>query len=143
MSVNVSTMQSIAARTQMVLDRMAFEKVCPFQQSDHPCKSFRRGAALPSCCWHRILDPTRDEQRRMPVLMWSLGDLVRALLKLPIGQDVTEGGPKRTHLVAGAGSGRLLRCRGGGAGGAARETDGGGGARARHASGPHAQDRHQ
>jgi Mg-chelatase subunit ChlI len=27
MSVNVTTMQNIAARTQMVLDRMAFEKV--------------------------------------------------------------------------------------------------------------------
>jgi magnesium chelatase subunit I len=27
MSVNVSTMQDIAARTRMVLDRMAFEKV--------------------------------------------------------------------------------------------------------------------
>ena len=29
MSVNVVTMQDIAARTQMVLDRMAFEKVQP------------------------------------------------------------------------------------------------------------------
>ena len=30
MSVNVYTMQDIASRTRMVLDRMAFEKVCPF-----------------------------------------------------------------------------------------------------------------
>ena len=29
MSVNVVTMQDIAARTQMVMDRMAFEKVWP------------------------------------------------------------------------------------------------------------------
>ena len=29
MSVNVYTMQDIASRTRMVLDRMAFEKVCP------------------------------------------------------------------------------------------------------------------
>ena len=28
MSVNVYTMQDIASRTRMVLDRMAFEKVC-------------------------------------------------------------------------------------------------------------------
>ncbi len=32
MSVNVYTMQDIASRTRMVLDRMAFEKVCPVMQ---------------------------------------------------------------------------------------------------------------
>ena len=49
MSVNVYTMQDIASRTRMVLDRMAFEKVCPIMQST-PVQSCED---LPACLARR------------------------------------------------------------------------------------------
>lgn len=128
MSVNVTTMQNIAARTQMVLDRMAFEKV-PALTS---VRIFIQHHSLP-CCAYSLPSNLGAVETLAAASKLSRGCLIRQqTLALKLPRPGLHAGPRR-----------ILRIGRAGAGGAAGAADGGDGAHQRRQHGPPAQDHHQ